>query len=185
MPYTPTKHIMRRVEAALEFDLLGSTSAATAVDNDANGSLSPLNSSPVVESVSRYLVDVLVAGDVYADTRGTGIAVGYSFASDLQDRPTSLTENALGRVVDIEVSVIAVIDSMDAVIGSARGEQLDDIMDEVKRIFGAGRRDGTNFGVQTQHTGDIQKLEGGGRQAPWVGQTIPISFRRSERDLQT
>ena len=185
MSYTPTKHIMRRVEAALEFDLLGSTNAATAVDDDANGTLDSLNPNGIVESVSRYLVDVLVAGDVYATTRGTGIAVGYSFASDLQDRPRSLTESALGRIVDIEVSVIGVIDSMEAVIGSARGEQLDDIMDAVKRIFGAGRRDGTNFGVQTQHTGDIQKLEGGGRQAPWVGQTIPISFRRSERDLQT
>jgi hypothetical protein len=185
MSYTPTKHIMRRVEAALEFDLLGATNAATAAHDDANGGLDSLNPNGVVESVSRYLVDVLVAGDVYATTRGTGITVGYSLASDMQDRPTSLNENALGRILDIEVSPIGIIDSMDAVTGSERGEQFDDLMDDIKRIFGAGRRDGTNFGVQTQHTGDIQKLEGGGRQAPWVGQTIPISFRRSERDLQT
>jgi hypothetical protein len=185
MAYTPTKHIMRRVEAALEFDLLGSTGAAPSVDTDVNGGLSSLNPNGSVERVERYLIDVVGAGDLYATVRGTGIACGYSFASDRSGALVSGTEAALTRIVPAEVSIIAVIDSMKGMIGSARGEQIDDVMDDVKRIFSGARRDGADFGVQTVSIGDIQKLDGGSRDAPWVGRTLPIEYRRSERDLQT
>lgn len=181
--YTPTADIMKRVEAALEFDLLGQTGASGAVDSDANGDLDPLNSTPVCETVDRYLIDVVAAGDIYAQVRGTGIAVGYSFGQDIEDLPVTGTGASIGRIVPVEVSVIAVVTQMDDLIGSERGEQVDDVMDDVKRVFGGKRRDGTNFSVQNVNVGTITKLDGGTRDAPWHGRTLPVQFRRSDKAL--
>lgn len=185
MAYTTTKSIFQRVEAALEFDLLGYTDADSPVDSDANGGLSPLNTEPVIERVERYMIDVVGAGDLYATVRGTGIAVGYSFMSDLPDGPENLQGGSIGRQMPIEVTVLAVVGSMKEMIGSERGEQIDDVMDDVKRIFGSGRRDGTNFNAQTVTLHNVQKLDGGSREAPWIGRTLPIHVRRDERDLLT
>ncbi len=184
MAFTSTEHVLKRIESVLEFDLLGSTDAEAAVDSDANGSLSPLNSSPTIEQVERYVVDPVIFGDLYATNRGTGIGVGYSFNTQQpDDQPQGGTGSSLTHTLPIEITTVAVFDNFQSILGGKRGYQIDGIMDDIMQAFQGARRDGTNFGVETVTLRGVQKLDGSPEQ-PWIGRLLRIDFRRSHRALQ-
>lgn len=184
MAFTPTKDIFRRIEAALEWDLLGTTTADADVHDDANGSLDPLNSSPVAEAVERYAVDPIIFGDYYAKTQGSGIGVGYSFNTQQpDDAPRSGAGSSLTHTLPVEITIIAVLDGARSLIGSDRAEQVDDVMDDVMTCLQAARRDAPNFLVQTVELRGAQKLDAAEDQ-PYMGRLLRFDFRRSHKALQ-
>lgn len=184
MSFTSTRHIFERVESALEYDLLGQTDADSDVDSDVNGHLSsPLNSTAVCERVERYVIDPVGAGDLYAMNKKTGLTVGYSFSQQQPDQPVSGTGASLSHIVPVEITVIRVVTQIADLIDGQAGYDVDDVMDDVMRIF--GRRDGPDFGVQTVNLAPVQQLDGGSAEAPWHGRTLRIAFRRSHKALQT
>jgi hypothetical protein len=185
MAFTETADIMRRIEAALEYDLLGKTGAPTAVADDVNGHLpAPLNSRPICERVERFVLDPVGAGDLYATMDRTGITVGYSFATTTPEAPQGGQGQDLRQAMPVQISVIRVVDSARDLINGTPGFDLDNVMDDIDRAFGNARRDGTHFGVQTLTKQPAQQLEGGTRQAPWSGRVMQMVFTRSLKDLE-
>jgi hypothetical protein len=184
MGFAETEAIMRRVEAALEYDLLGRSRAPSAAKQDANGALSePLNSRPVCERVERYVIDPVGAGDLYCAAQRTGMTVGYSFSTQTPRGPQTGTGQSADHTLSLEVSVLRVVDSAKDLLGGAPGFDADGVMDDIYQIFGTKRRKATAFGVKTVSLGAPQKLEGGTASAPWAGRVIPVEMRRSYNDL--
>jgi len=186
MAFTTTESIFRRIEAALEFDLLGSTNASDSVDDDVNGHLDdPLNTSAVVERVERYVLDPVGAGDLYAVNQETGLTVGYAFAQQNPGQPENVRGAALRHVLPVEITALRVVGSIDDVLGGAAGYDVDAVMDDVLRIFGGARRDGSHFGTQEINIRSVQQLDGGSADAPWHGRIMQIGFTRSHRELES
>jgi len=180
MGFTETGAIMRRVEAALEYDLLGRSNGPSAAQQDANGTLSePLNSRPVCERVERYVIDPVGAGDLYCAAQRTGITVGYSFSTQTPSGPQTGTGQSADHTLNLEVSVLRVVDSAKDLLGGTPGFDADELMDDIYEIFGTKRRKAQSFGAKTVSLGAPQKLEGGTASAPWAGRVIPIKMRRS------
>jgi hypothetical protein len=180
MPFTETEAIMRRVEAALEYDLLGRSDAPSAAQQDANGALSePLNSRPVCERVERFVLDPVGAGDLYAATQRTGMTVGYGFNTQTPSGPQTGTGQSADHTLNLGVTIIRVVDSAQDLLDGTPGFDADALMDDIYEIFGTKRRKAQSFGAKTVSLGAPQKLEGGTASAPWAGRVIPIKMRRS------
>jgi len=188
MTFTPTADIFRRVRAAMEYDLLGETTADAEADEDVNGHLSsPLNSQAVVNYVERYLLDPQGAGYLFVANEMFGLTAGYSFNTQSPSAPTGGTGQSHTHTLPIEVSVIGVVQSFRDIQGGIRARQIDDVMDDLMRIFQGGRRNATHFGgsdLQTVTLGPGSQLEGGTADAPFAGRTMQIDFRRDFRALQ-
>lgn len=185
MAFTTTASIFRRIEAALEYDLLGDTNAESSVDDDVNGDLSePLNSTPVCERVERYVLDPVTTGDLYPVNKRTGLVVGYSFAQQTPGPPELGTGAAGTHTMPVEITVLRVVKSFDDVLKGAAGYDVDAVMDDIQRVFGGARRDCTNFGVRGISQGNVQQLEGGTPDSPWHGRIMRMVFTRSHEPLE-
>ena len=188
MTFTPTADIFRRVRAALEYDLLGATTADAGVDADVNGHLAePLNSKAIVNYVERYVLDPQGAGYLFVSNEKFGLTAGYSFNTQSPSGPTGGAGQRRTHTIPLEVTVIGVVQSFRDILGGIRAEQIDDVMDDLMRIFQGGRRNATHFGgpdLQTINLGPISKLEGGTAEAPFAGRTLQIDIRRDMTALQ-
>lgn len=184
MAFAETEDIFHRVEAALEYDLLGSTQAPSGAAEDANGEVGEsLHPRGVCERVERYVLDPVGAGDLYASVQRTGLTVGYSFSTQQSSGPQTGTGQSADHTLKIEVFVLRVVDSARDLLGGTPGFDADGLMDDIYQIFGTKRRKAPSFGVKTVSLGATSKLEGGTPSAPWAGRVIPVQMRRSYNDL--
>ena len=187
MPFVSTRHILRRVEAALRHDLAGgyspSTSEQEAADADVNSGLEPLTNYAV--RVQRYVLEPIAAGDLYATAGDTRTVVGYSFGSQTPSEPRTGSGKASRRTMPVEVSIIRAVAGRADVLGGESGYDIDDMMDHVLRCFTSGRRQAPDFGAENMSVEPIRRLEGGTPDALWHGRTVVVHFTRSIRDLLT